>query len=211
MSQPPSAPTDEELLARIAKYDKEAFEQLVRKYRGKFTGIAKANGLSLADAEEAANDGLLQVWRCAAQSLESALPAQYWLRGVMKRSAVNKYRSIKTRLAKEVFSTLGDKEDEFMTDLSEQRTEDIWLDLSAPEATRLAHEHQRCVDTCLPKLSSTHRETLVLLLYAGQTLGEVAHSTRESLGTVKSRQHYALAKMRQCVEKILRSKEGESK
>lgn len=211
MSQPPSPPTDEELLVRIARHDKEAFEQLVRKYRGRFTGIAKANGLSLADAEEAANDGLLQVWRYAEQSLDSTLPAQYWLRGVMKRSAVNKYRSIKTRLAKEESSMKKNDEGEFAADVCEQHVEDVWLDLSAPEATRLAHEHQRCVDTCLPKLSSAHRETLVLLLYAGHTLDQVAQSTRENLGTVKSRQHYALAKMKQCVEKILRSKEGDSK
>ena len=246
--------TDEELLARIAKQDKAAFEELVRRYRGKFFGIASARGLSPADAEEAASDGLMQVWRCAEQALDSALPVRYWLRGVMVRMTINKFRSLKlpttkkkkteksladgtaldldpkskkeepdTPLEDEVeyepaklkpnfYRRAGEDEDDDL-EFNKQRSAetDSWLGLSEQEAARLEYEHRRCVDTCLPKLSDTHRETLVMLLYEGQTLNDVAKTTGESLGTIKSRQHYALQKMKQCVVRLLQSKSGGSK
>ena len=213
--------TDEELLARIAKRDQEAkqeakaaFEELVRRYRGQFFGIASAKGLSPADAEEAASDGLMQVWRCAEQALGSAMSAKYWLRGVMVRMSINKFRKIKTRVMVEKSSTRFDDAGEFESDASEANEHDErdpWVDLSQPEVTRLQREHQRCVDNCLPKLSGVQREILVMLTYAGQTLSEVAQTTGESLGTIKSRQHYALEKMKQCIDRLLQGKSGGSK
>lgn len=245
--------TDEELLARIAKHDQEAkvaFEELVRRYRGKFFGIATAKGLAPADAEEAVSDGLMQVWRCAEQALDSALPARYWLRGVMVRMTFNKYRSLKLPTTKKKNTNPVADDDELELDSKKEQPDmpldgeveyepaklepnfdrrvgeddddlefnkqrsaetDSWLGLSEQETARLEYEHRRCVDTCLPKLSEAQRETLVMLIYEGQTLKEVAIAKGESLGTIKSRQHYALEKMKQCVVRLLQSKSGGSK
>jgi RNA polymerase sigma factor (sigma-70 family) len=114
----------------------------------------------------------------------------------------------------ETSSTRFDDAGEFESDAfeaSEHDEDDPWVELSAPELARLEGEHQRCVDNCLPKLSGAQREILVMLTYAGQTLGDVAKATGESLGTIKSRQHYALEKMKQCVQRLLQSKSGASK
>jgi RNA polymerase sigma-70 factor (ECF subfamily) len=58
------------------------------------------------------------------------------------------------------------------------------------------------VHQALQRLSPEHREVLLLRFLEGMALDEIAEALRCSLGTVKSRLHYARQALRQHVEKL---------
>ncbi|MCI0464010.1 MAG: sigma-70 family RNA polymerase sigma factor [Gemmataceae bacterium] len=72
----------------------------------------------------------------------------------------------------------------------------------ADEGPEPAFERADLVHQALQRLSPEHREVLLLRFLEGMTLEEIAEALRCSLGTVKSRLHYARQALRQHVEKL---------
>jgi RNA polymerase sigma-70 factor (ECF subfamily) len=58
------------------------------------------------------------------------------------------------------------------------------------------------VHTALDRLSPAHREALTLRFLEEMSLEEIAEALRCSLGTVKSRLHYAKIELRRHVESV---------
>ncbi len=66
-----------------------------------------------------------------------------------------------------------------------------------PVTSTLASERREALGDLIASLPKKHQEVIRLRFYADASLEEIAAATETSLGTVKSRLHYALEKLRQ--------------
>jgi len=209
MSRHALPPTDAELLAHIAKQDVQAFTALVGRYQSPFLGMALFHGLGRADGEEAVNDAFMKIWRSADKYVQQEnVPAKFWLRSLMRYALLDKFRSIKATHENEQSATHFDESGEFDGDGFEVLADTEWTDMSVPEQNMLGLEKRDCFDGCLSELSAAHRKTLELLLVGGQSEDDIAAATGQSLGTVKSRKHYAVGKMQNCVAHCVDGSKG---
>ena len=121
----------------------------------------------------------------------------------MRHALIDRVRSLK-RFAAEQSATRFDADGEFAGDAWDDGAA---LDAATAPASPLelleSAQAAACFDACLASLSDEHRGTLQQCLLAGQTELEVATQNGCSLGTVKSRKHYALKKMKDCVSHCL--------
>lgn len=200
----PTAPFgDAQLLADIAAGEQTAFKTLVARYYSSFIAMALANNLSLADAEEAVGDAFMKVWNSARRYHDQGIEPKYWLRMLMRHALLDKLRSLK-RFAVEQSATRFDEDGAFSDDAWDDAAPlDAGFAPASPLKLLESKQAAACFDECLAGLSDEHQSTLQRCLLAGQTELEVAAQIGCSLGTVKSRKHSAIKKMKDCVSHCL--------
>src|SRR5262245_16101825 len=180
----PPAPSDEQLLQRLARGDREALEELFRRYRGLAFRVAHRLLSNEADALDAVQDGFIK--------------ALTHLHGFQGRS------SFKTWLLRVVSNAA--------LDLGRQRgrRESVNLDapqvregvdgrlLTADESSRGLErgDLRRQLDHALAGLSEVQRQTFVLYAEGELSYREIAEAMTTSIGTVMSRLFYARQKLR---------------
>ncbi len=180
----PPSPCDTELLARFAAGERDALEELFRRYRLLAYRVAYRLLGNEADALDAVQEGFVK--------------ALTHLHGFQGRSA------FKTWLLRVVSNTA--------LDLGRQRgrREALSLDLPAPvdgeslqptvgDDPALGLERadlRRLLDQALASLPAAQRQTFVLHAEAQLSYREVAETLGISIGTVMSRLYYARLKLR---------------
>ena len=194
--------SDAQLLTLIGAGDTAAFESLVTKYYGSFMAMAVANSLSHADSEEAVGDAFLKVWGSAGKYEDLGIEPKYWLRTLMRHALLDKLRTLK-RYSLEQSATKTDADGEFYADEYGSMESVASSGLDIPIDALETKQANACFDACLNALSDVHRDTLQRCLIAGQAESHIAIETAQSLGTVKSRKHYAVKKMQTCVKECL--------
>lgn len=202
MTQSSSDLTDAKLLSLVGAGDTAAFRLLMTHYYGPFMAMALANSLSHADSEEAVADAFVKVWHSARQYQDVGIEPKYWLRTLMRHALLDKLRAVK-RFAHEQSATQRDEDGEFGADdygMAEPAAAD---GMDMPLAALESQQANACFDRCLHALSDAHRDTLQRSLIAGQSEALIAQETAQTLGTVKSRKHYAVKKMQACVQDCL--------
>ena len=194
--------TDAELLALIGTRETAAFKTLITRYHGSFMAMAIANLLTHADSEEAVGDAFLKIWTSASQYKDYGIDPKYWLRTLMRYALLDKLRTFK-RFALEQSATRTDAEGDFSGDDYGEAESSTSASFSTPVDALETKQANACFEACLVALSEAHRHTLQRSLIAGQTESFIAIETGQSLGTVKSRKHYAVKKMQACVSDCL--------
>ena len=180
----PHAPSDEELLGRHAAGERQALEELFRRYRQPAYRVAYRLLGHEADALDAVQEGFVK--------------ALTHLHGFQGRS------SFKTWLLRVVSNAA--------LDLGRQRGRREALSLEAARASESADLHLQTADDpgrgleradlrvllgrALATLSEAQRQTFVLYADAGLSYREVAEVMGTSIGTVMSRLYYARQKLR---------------
>ncbi len=81
------------LLDRVARGDQDAFEQVYRHVAGPVYGLALRVVRDPAQAEEVAQEVLVDVWRTAARYDETRGSALAWVMTLAHRRAVDRVRS----------------------------------------------------------------------------------------------------------------------
>ena len=193
---------DIELLALISAGDTAAFKALITRYHGSFTAMALANSLSHADSEEAVADAFLKIWTSAVKYQDLGIDPKYWLRTLMRHALLDKLRTLK-RFHLEQSTSKTDAEGDFVSDDYGDSEGVESGGLATPVEALESKQAHACFEACLQALSDAHRDTLQRSLLAGQAESVIAIETAQSLGTVKSRKHYAVKKMRECVSDCL--------
>jgi RNA polymerase sigma-70 factor (ECF subfamily) len=180
----PLAPSDEELLGRHAAGQRQALEELFRRYRQPAYRVAYRLLGNEADALDAVQEGFVK--------------ALTHLHGFQGRS------SFKTWLLRVVSNAA--------LDLGRQRGRREALSLEAAQAGESADGHLQTADQsghgleradlrsllerALATLSEAQRQSFVLYADAGLSYREVAEVMGTSIGTVMSRLYYARQKLR---------------
>ena len=194
--------SDAVLLKLIGDRSTTAFMAIIKRYHGSFMAMAVANSLSHADSEEAVEDAFLKIWTSANKYEDLGIDPKYWLRTLMRHSLLDKLRTLK-RFALEQSTSKIDVDGNFISDDYGDIESTTYGGFATPVDALMAKQANACFDACLKALSDAHRDTLQRSLVAGQAELFIATETGQSLGTVKSRKHYAVKKMQTCVTDCL--------
>ena len=164
---------ERELIARLQKRDEAAFEELIRQYEKKVYTLCFRMCGNSEDAEEAAQDAFLALWRGIDRfRQESSLST--WIYRLATNACIDTLR----RRKKQSGSVSLDDEELFVdaVDTSPQPQETV----EHREALKLLQEG-------LSALPEEYRKVLILREIEGLSYTEIAESASIELGTVKSR------------------------
>ena len=164
---------ERELIARLQKRDEAAFEELIRQYEKKVYTLCFRMCGNSEDAEEAAQDAFLALWRGIDRfRQESTLST--WIYRLATNACIDTLR----RRKKQSGSVSLDDEELFVdaVDTSPQ-----------PQETVEHREAQKLLQEGLSALAEEYRKVLILREIEGLSYTEIAESASIELGTVKSR------------------------
>jgi RNA polymerase sigma-70 factor, ECF subfamily len=182
--------TDRELVGRIALGDEGAMRVFYERHHAMVGRLARASGMSAADAGELVQETFVRAWR-AAGSFRGEASAASWLRGIVRHLVADHIdAAVKSRA---VFVAPDPALDD----------EEAQASAAEPGPERLVElaQAKRCIDQCLRRLRTQHREVLALRVCGAELKEqEVARVLGVPTGTVKSRTSLALRALAACVE-----------
>jgi RNA polymerase sigma-70 factor (ECF subfamily) len=180
----PPVPTDEQLLARLARGDRAALEELFRRYRGVAYRVAHRLLGNEADALDAVQEGFAKALTHL-PGFQGRSTFKTWLLRVVSNAALDlgRQRGRRDALSLDAFASADHER----------------LDLHAlddPAAGLERADLRRLLDRALATLPEAQRRTFVLHAEAELSYREVADTLGISIGTVMSRLYYARQKLR---------------
>lgn len=172
----------DELLRAAGRGDEQAFAELYDLVAPRVYGLARRILRDPAQAEEVAQEAMVEVWRTATRFDTARGSATSWIFTIAHRRAVDRVRSKQTvaRARQAAASTLDTPFDEVVD-----------------RAT--SHLEQQQVRRCLQSLTERQREAINLAYYQGYTYREVAELLGIGLPTIKTRMRDGLIKLRDCL------------
>ncbi|WBB74733.1 ECF RNA polymerase sigma factor SigK [Micromonospora sp. WMMD1128] len=184
---PPAAPDQrvetDDLLRAVARGDEAAFERLYGLVSPRVYGLVRRVLRDPAQAEEVAQEALVEVWRTAARFDPSRGSATAWVFTIAHRRAVDRVRSEQAGAERTRRAAAGSAETPY--------------DEVAEEAAARLERQQ--VRHCLNALTEVQREAITLAYYGGHSYREVAGLLDTALPTVKSRMRDGLIRLRDCL------------
>lgn len=172
-----SIPDEADLIRRSRQGDAAAFRAIVAAHAEPLWRCARALCRDDHEAEDLAQETLVEAWRSLPQFDESRRFST-WLYGILR------HRFLKARRKRRPVAG----------------GEDEAADRPAREASPIAAAQQaeeaRLVQAAVASLPDEHRVVVELRFFAGASLDEIATLVGCPLGTVKSRLHHALEKLR---------------
>ncbi len=169
------------LLGRVARGDEAAYGVVYEQLAGQVFGIARSVLRDPAQAEEVAQEVLLEVWRDAAHFDAARGTARGWVMTLAHRRAVDRVRSEQASAAREQRAA---------------KPEISYDEVAETVAARLDAERVR---RCLGSLTDLQQESINLAYYRGLTYREVAGLLKVPVGTVKTRMRDGLIRLRDCL------------
>ena len=168
-------------IARCQDGDREAFRVLVDRHRDVLYGTALLMTGNRAVAEEAVQEAFLSAWR-GIGGFKLGRPLKPWLTRILVNGvlAAKRRRSIPTV---PIVDSGGNG------------------DLSVSDQSDVI-ERRAILRQALDKLAPNQRQVVVLRYFAELTVPEIAEATGTKEGTVKSRLHRALARLREHLEEF---------
>lgn len=184
VGNPAAAPPLEELVARVARGDRDAFSAVHDAVAGPLLGVVRRVLRDRAQSEEVAQEVLVEVWRTAGRYRPELGSVTNWVLTLAHRRAVDRVRSVEASAARERRAGLLEQNTPAYDEVAEQ------------VETRLEQEQVR---RCLDGLTERQRESVTLAYYRGLTYREVAELLALPLGTVKTRLRDGLIRLRDCL------------
>ena len=173
----------DELLRAVGRGDDAAFARLYDLLAPRVFGLARRVLRDPAQAEEMAQEVLVEVWRTAARFDPERGSGISWVLTIAHRRTVDRVRSERAsagRLQKVAASTVQTPYDEVADQVG----------------ARLERQQVR---RCLDGLTELQREAITLAYYGGHTYREVADLLGAALPTVKTRMRDGLIRLRDCL------------
>ncbi len=186
---PLSQHSDEDLLNRFRKGQRDVFGTLVRRYQRELYGYLRRY-LGDADlAEDVFQTTFVQVFSKAGQ-FEPGRPVRPWLYAIATNQAIDAMRKAGRRpaVSLEQVEVESEGENRGLIDMLEAREADPFDHADAAETREL-------VRACVDRLPDFLRGVVVMAYYQGLKYQDIAVALNIPLGTVKSRLHAALIKL----------------
>ena len=166
------------LLGAVAHGEHGAFDLVYEQLSGPVAGVVWAVMKAPAQAEEVAQEVLLEIWRTAVRYDSSKGSARAWALTIARRRAIDRIRKDAARSARELRVTPNPASWDHVGDDVQQTLDRESLLL------------------CLDKLSAPQRQAITLAFYDGHSYTEVASLLGIPPGTAKTRIRDALIKLR---------------
>jgi len=183
---PLPAAVDDELVRRCQAGDREPFRQLVERYGDLVFGTALQMTRDRSLAEDLTQDAFVHAWR-GIGGFRLGSPLRPWLLRILHNRIVSHRRR---RLL------------DLLPLPSAERARDHQ---PGPEAVVEIAEERSRLRVALATLSGDHRRIVVLRYYSELSVPEIAQATGLPDGTVKSKLHRALRRLRETLDTAERS------
>ncbi|WP_030439559.1 sigma-70 family RNA polymerase sigma factor [Actinoplanes subtropicus] len=180
---PDPDPGPADLLRAVAGGDEKAFARLYDLVAPRVYGLIRRVLRDPAQAEEVAQEVLVEVWRTAARFDPARGSATAWICTIAHRRAVDRVRS--EQAAADRLSYVGRAQVE------------VPYDAVADEVSGRLERQQ--VRRCLHDLTELQRQAVTLAYYQGHTYPQVAELLGAPLPTVKTRMRDGLIRLRDCL------------
>jgi RNA polymerase sigma-70 factor (ECF subfamily) len=178
---PPGPPSADDLLHRVARGDEAAFGALYDLLAPRVYGLVLRVLRDPAQAEEVAQEALVEVWRLAARFDPARGSASAWVLTIAHRRAVDRVRSEQADADR----------------VRRVAVSDVAYDEVVEAATTRLEQQQ--VRRCLKALTDRQREAVTLAYYGGYSYREVAELLDTGLPAIKTRMRDALIRLRDCL------------
>ncbi len=175
--------TDGELIERVGDGDRDAFDELYRRYARSVLGLALRRLNDRGRAEDALQDAFAAVWRSAGTYDAERGTGGAWLYTVARNSVVDS-----ARRRPEPVAEPAEQPDDGAGPA--EQAEASWLSWRVHRAIEELPEHERPV--------------IELAYWGGLSQSEVAEFLQVPLGTVKTRTRSALARLADVLDGELR-------
>jgi RNA polymerase sigma-70 factor, ECF subfamily len=177
------APGPDELLRQVARGDEQAFRELYDLLAPRVFGLARRVVRDPAQAEEVAQEALVEVWRTATRFDAAKGSATSWVLTITHRRAVDRVRAAQAGADRERRVAAASVDTPY-----DDVVEEVTASLELQQVRR-----------CLQGLTDLQREAITLAYYDGFTYREVAEKLDTALPTIKSRMRDGLIRMRDCL------------
>jgi RNA polymerase sigma-70 factor (ECF subfamily) len=173
-----------ELLARIAKRERAAFEQLYDRYSNILYATAMKFLKEGADAQDVVQDVFIQIWDKAKLYDPAKGKPLTWALTLTRNRSIDRIRAIqrRTRLR-----------DDFEKETVADESAGVREALSGVDAG----EKSQILRDAVGRLSPEQRKVIELAFFGGLTQSEVADRLGEPLGTIKARARRGLMKLKE--------------
>jgi len=187
MSQPPEQDDraiELDLLARVAKRERAAFEQLYDRYKNILYATAMKFLKEDADAQDVVQDVFIQIWDKAKLYDPAKGKPLTWALTLTRNRSIDRIRAIQRR-----------------TRLRDDFGKETVVDESAGMREALsgvdAGEKNQILREAVGRLSPEQRKVIEMAFFRGFTQSEIADRLGEPLGTVKARARRGLMKLKE--------------
>jgi RNA polymerase sigma-70 factor, ECF subfamily len=182
---------DVRLMELVRAGDTTAFETLVARHQSLVAGtVARMLGDN-SDVEDVAQQVFVRVWKSAGRYVPRARFTT-WLLKITRNLVFNELRRRKRHALTPLQSEPGSEEMQLKDDRGQ-----------TPDASLLAVELQRAIESALGELPETQRMALVLRRYEELSYEEIAEVLEQSVPAVKSLLFRARTQMRERLQSYL--------
>jgi RNA polymerase sigma-70 factor (ECF subfamily) len=164
---------DADLLAAIARGDREALHRLYERYAGRVLGCALRVLGVRSEGEDVTQEVFVEIWRGAGSFDHGRGSAAGWILAIARHRALDRARQRRPEALEAQAVQLAD-------------------DGRSPLEDAESQEARVRVQVALGELSAEQRAVIELGFYEGLSQAEIAERTGDPLGTVKSRVRAAM-------------------
>lgn len=177
------ADSDLSIVRLVQSGDVAKFDQLVTKYRARVYGVVYHLTSNREDASDLTQDAFIKAFQ-SINRFQGQSSFFTWLYRIAVNSTLTHLRKQRLRTFFS-FETI-DQEDQVAADVVAALT-----DATGADRETFAHELQEKLNEAMQKLSIKHRTVITLFEIDGLSHQEIAEVMDCSVGTVRSRLHYA--------------------
>jgi RNA polymerase sigma-70 factor (ECF subfamily) len=177
------ADSDMEIVRRVQAGDVAAFDQLILKYRERVFGIVYNMTSNREDASDLTQDAFIKAFQ-SIQRFGGQSSFFTWLYRIAINSTLSHLRKARLR---SFFSLERVNADEPVS----KEIIDALTDKTGVDRNTFVRELQEKLNDAMQKLSTKHRTVVTLFEIDGLSHQEIAEVMNCSVGTVRSRLHYA--------------------